>query len=94
MAYFVLTAPNRTVPMTTEELDRQCEAELEQLTGFAVDFDVDDAIRDLLPLRILESDENGWVALPIHAALARLNEKWDQALMYHPEPEEKRWTRS
>jgi hypothetical protein len=58
IAYFILA---RSIePLSTEALDRQAEVMLKSLLGFDVDFDVQDAIRDLASIGQIKFDGLGW----------------------------------
>jgi hypothetical protein len=58
LAYYILCLSK--TPMSREEIDREAEALLETLTGFHIDFDVEDALRDLGGFGVIQLDEHGW----------------------------------
>jgi hypothetical protein len=58
LAYYVLSQAEG--PLTTKEIDQRAESILEKLTGFPIDFDVDDAIRDLGSLGVFRMEDHGW----------------------------------
>ncbi len=61
MTYFVLACANK--PLSSEEIDEIAERHLNHLTKTAIDFDVDDGIRDLSKLQCIQYKESGWVAV-------------------------------
>jgi hypothetical protein len=63
---------------TQDQLDREAEAYLSELLGFAVDFEVGDALAKLARLGCATKTAAGrWRAVPLAAALAQLDRAWD-----------------
>ncbi len=58
LAYFVLLSHNE--PLEKEEVDRIAEGILEEIAGFRIDFDVEDALRDLTAAGLISCGEKGW----------------------------------
>lgn len=58
LAYYVLLQQAQSLEQ--DEVDRIAEAVLLQIAGFAIDFDVDDALRDLMAVGLVRYDEHGW----------------------------------
>ena len=67
LAYYVLSQAEG--PLTTKEIDQRAESILETLTGFPIDFDVDDAIRDLGSLGVFRMKAHGWTIAPSYQEL-------------------------
>lgn len=59
MAYFVLKS--QATPLSSQSLDEIAERYLAEILGSPVDFDVDDAIRDLVRLDAIQFRDGGWV---------------------------------
>lgn len=58
LAYFVLS--QSVEALTTHEIDQRAEAILESITGFPIDFDVEDAVRDLGSFGIIQLVDQRW----------------------------------
>ena len=58
LAYFVLLS--RGYPLEKEEVDRVAEDILQEIAGFRIDFDVEDALRDLTAAGLISFSEKGW----------------------------------
>jgi hypothetical protein len=58
LAYFILLS--RGYPLEKEEVDRVAEDILQEIAGFRIDFDVDDALRDLTAAGLISCGEKGW----------------------------------
>jgi hypothetical protein len=58
LAYFVLMSRGR--PLEKEEVDRVAEDILHEVAGFRIDFDVEDALRDLAATGLISYGEMGW----------------------------------
>ena len=58
LAYFVLS--QSVEALTTKEIDQRAEAILESITGFPIDFDVEDAVRDLGSFGIIQLVDHRW----------------------------------
>ena len=78
LAYFVLSNPTETQPRSMQRVDEECESILTELTKTHVDFDIDDALRDLSGLGVVQIEQDGWTALPLDQAIAKLDECWDK----------------
>ena len=82
LAYYALYA-GRKNPMTEKELDAWVEAWLLRNFDFPIDFEVKDALRKLVKLRLVETsrrDSDGetvYHVYDLHRALRRLDEIWD-----------------
>ena len=70
IAYYVLSNATST-SLTTDEIDQQGEIILRTLTGIDIDFDVEDALRDLVGMGIVQFDVDGWKAVGIEEATER-----------------------
>ncbi len=78
LAYFVcaiLNADRTDVSMT--EIDQQCEALVHEIAKTEIDFDVEDAARDLVHLGVLRVQRDHWSALPLPVALSQLDKTWE-----------------
>lgn len=60
VAYFVLQNCNRA--LDSRELDARAEALLRSITRLDIDFDVNDALRDLFSIGIAQPTDEGWCA--------------------------------
>jgi hypothetical protein len=61
IAYFVLQS-NENQSMDRSDIDAKAEVLLKTLTNLDIDFDVDDALRDLFSIGIIQPVEEGWIA--------------------------------
>jgi hypothetical protein len=78
MAYYLLWREAGESGWTEKELDVAAEAYLQQLCGYGVDFEVDDAVRKLHRLGLaVRAGEDRWKAVPIQDAIAALDRAWD-----------------
>lgn len=68
VGYFVLARSDLS-GLDSNEIDRKAEILLKKLTGVDIDFDVDDALRDLARMRICELTSQGWTALSVERAI-------------------------
>ncbi len=80
LAYFVASVllkrqPN---PLSLEQIDAECEQLVKEATGADVDFDIEDAVRDLVHLGLMKSHENHWQALPLSEGNRTLDTTWDR----------------
>lgn len=78
----------REKPLTEKELDGVIETWLEEAFHFAVDFEVDDALRKLREKNLMEAfpDGNGETVYRVYdipSALRRLDEHWDTIHMHN-----------
>ncbi|MFO0922309.1 MAG: TMEM143 family protein [Pirellulales bacterium] len=84
LAYYVMSQSDGKC-WDTHELDKACESKLHTMGFEDVDFDTEDALRDLIALGIVEAMPDGWMALPPSTALLKLNKTWDDSFSY-PSP--------
>lgn len=78
LAYFVTAIlPQKSGPLSLQEIDDACEQVLLDATGLRVDFDVENTVHNLMHLGILHADADGWSALPPDQALRKLDATWD-----------------
>ncbi len=78
LAYFVsgvLLADHNGCSLV--EIDDACESILREATGMVVDFDVEATVRMLIHLGIMRMDSKGWHAIPLSAAIDKLDHTWD-----------------
>ena len=62
VAYYVLNGSSNS-PMHATEVDLAAEAILKKITGLEIDFDVEDALRDLASIGIATFTESGWTTI-------------------------------
>jgi hypothetical protein len=79
LAYFAATVilGNRR-DLSLDQIRHECEQLVSEATGIGVDFDIEDAARDLLHLGLIRACDDRWQSMPLAEANARLNETWDQ----------------
>ncbi len=70
LAYFVLSTATTTL-LSTEQVDHRSESILKSITGIEIDFDVDDALRDLVGMGIVRFTSDGWTAIGVEDAVER-----------------------
>lgn len=70
LAYYVLSN-SKSVHLAVEQIDEQAELILRSITGIEVDFDVEDALRDLLGFGLVRMTAKGWTAVGIAVATER-----------------------
>jgi len=71
-------------PLTPAELDARIEDWFARRWDATFDFEVDDGLRKLRRLRLVDDDGRGrLVAVPLEEALRRLDETWDRLFSYH-----------
>lgn len=85
LAYFFLLAAKG--PLTGRELDHRVEAWFREKWNFALDFDLDDAMRKLLRFGLAERDGGGYRAVPLDEAQRRLDRVWDDFFHAPPAPD-------
>ena len=84
LGYFLLWREAPAAGWTEAELDDAAEAYLRERTGIDVDFEVDDALAKLVRLGLAEATTaNRYRAIPIDAALERLDHAWDNFFTYN-----------
>ena len=75
--FFLWQAHNPHLGVRAESLDVRIEAFLKVLTGYEINFEVDDALAKLDRLGLVARDRDGSLqAVPIVEALARLDRHW------------------
>jgi len=77
LAFYVLSSSTSEF-LTTEQIDQQAELLLQTLTGIEIDFDVEDALRDLVGLGVVYSSSEGWKSLAVEDAIERISETRNQ----------------
>ncbi len=70
LAYFVLNNSTKE-HLSAEQVDREAERILNAITGIEIDFDVEDALRDLAGMGIVRMTSNGWIAIGVEEAVER-----------------------
>ncbi len=70
LAYYVLSN-SKSVHLAVEQIDEQAELILRSITGIEVDFDVEDALRDLLGFGLVRMTAKGWTAVGVEDATER-----------------------
>lgn len=78
LAYFTLVVHG--FAMQDDTLDRAVEQWIENTLGASIDFEIDDAIRKLRDLKLVEPEGDGWKAVAPQVAVEILNQRWDD---YH-----------
>jgi hypothetical protein len=85
LAYTVLLRRGAPAGWSLKRLDREVETFLTELVGFAVDFEVRDALAKLTRLGCATQAGDGrWHAVPLSEAVARLDRSWDGAFTAAP----------
>jgi len=77
--YFLLTSPQ---PLARAGLDAAIEQWLRERWQCEIDFEIDDALDKLTRLGLIEQTDGRWTAVPLVAALQRLDERWDNYFRY------------
>jgi hypothetical protein len=81
--YFLWAHRDDPEPWDKERIDAHIESFLKEKTGVSIDFEVDDALRKLTRLGIVQSTSQGYLhAIPIEVALTILDEQWDNYFRY------------
>ncbi len=70
LAYYVLSN-SKSAHLAVEQIDEQAELILRSITGIEVDFDVEDALRDLLGFGLVRMTAKGWTAVGVEDATER-----------------------
>ncbi len=78
LAYFVtaIVLGGRS-DVSLSEIDATCEEIIFEAAGVTVDFDIEDAARDLLHLGIVRMERSHWAALSLKDAVQQLDSTWD-----------------
>ncbi len=74
LAYYFLLVEG-AMPRT--ELDLRIETWLTDVSGRVIDFDIEDAVNKLTLLELLEYSDDQLKAIPVRAAIEKLNLRWD-----------------
>ena len=72
--YFLLTSPP---PLSRAALDAAVEQWFRDAWQCEINFEIDDALDKLKNLGLVQSDQEQWSAIPLDAALQRLDKRWD-----------------
>jgi hypothetical protein len=80
LAYLFLAAAER--PLSERELDERIESWFQAKHSLDFDFEVDDAIRKLERLELLQRSDTGLTVLPLDHALIKLDTIWDNFFPY------------
>lgn len=72
--YFLLISPE---PISRQQLDADIEHWFESNFGFAIDFEIDDALNKLSAFGIVSLSNNKYTASPLRQAHEQLDKKWD-----------------
>lgn len=75
LAYYFLCVGQ--APQSRNTLDNAIEQWLAREWNCSIDFEIDDAMDKLLRLGLVEQNQGQFVALPLSAALKKLDERWD-----------------
>ena len=79
--YFLLTSKKK---MNQEQLDDNVEKWLEKKYNTKIDFEIDDALKKLENLKLMEQDKNGILSVvDLDQALLKLDFKWDNYFEYN-----------
>jgi hypothetical protein len=71
-------------PVSLQRIDQVCEELVQEATGVQVDFDIEDAARDLVQMGLLTAQGDLWRAAPLDVALQKLDETWDNWFTSQP----------
>ncbi len=78
LAYFVTAVVlGERADISLPEIDATCETLIHEATGMLVNFDIEDAARDLIHLGIVRMNQNSWTALSLKDAVKQLDTTWD-----------------
>ncbi|MFO1066477.1 MAG: DUF3754 domain-containing protein [Pirellulales bacterium] len=61
-----------------DEVDRTCESLIHEATGIHIDFDVQDAVKDLVHLGLMRAAGERWEAVSLSEAVRILDDTWDR----------------
>ena len=70
LAYYVLSQSG-VGHLSAEQIDEQSEQVLLSITGIEIDFDVEDALRDLVRMGLVRMTNEGWIAIGVGEAIER-----------------------
>lgn len=71
LAYFVMNKEAKVV-LFSEGIDSKAEAILKSLVGIDVDFDIQDALRNLTEIGIVLPQPDGWSVMGVEEAIQKL----------------------
>lgn len=80
LAYYILLVAGR--PLTAAELDAEVEGWFRARHGIVIDFEVDDGLAKLARLGLVTRSGEAYAALPLAAAKAELDRRWDGLFAY------------
>ncbi len=72
-------------PLTAEELDNEIESWFQTKLNTDLDFDVNDALLKLKSIGIGIETDGKWKVIPLHDALVKIDELWDNVFQYNLE---------
>jgi len=70
LAYYVLSRSGAG-HLSAQQIDEQAEEILLSITGMGIDYDVEDALRDLVGMGLIRMTEQGWIAIGVEEAIER-----------------------
>ncbi len=70
LTYYVLSRSGAK-HLTAQQIDERAEEILLSITGIGIDFDVEDALRDLVRMGLIRLTELGWTAIDVEEAMER-----------------------
>ena len=70
LAYYILSRSGAG-HLYAQQIDERAEEILLSITGLETDFDVKDALRDLVSMGLIRMTEQGWIAIGIEEAIER-----------------------
>lgn len=70
LAYYVLSLSGAG-HLSSQQIDERAEEILLSITGMGIDFDVEDALRDLASMGLIRMTEQGWIAIDVEEAIER-----------------------
>lgn len=72
IAYYCIATASKSESLSHDAMDTRCEAILEALGAAGIDFDFNDAIRELIGMGVVRATSDGLVATPIAEAIRLL----------------------
>ncbi|MFC1665835.1 hypothetical protein ACFL17_09470 [Pseudomonadota bacterium] len=75
LAYYFLLVSEQ--PLSRSELDGKVESWLSNKWNCVIDIEIDDALQKLLTLGLVQEEDGELTAMPIEAAIKRLDQRWD-----------------
>jgi hypothetical protein len=83
LAYYYLWRHAGANGWLAKDLDDYVEMDLERLTNLKVDFEIEDAVAKLVRLKLVTTNGDKYVAVPIEKALEALDYAWDNYFSYN-----------